>query len=78
MGWIFSRYAMCFGYYSSGSSFFTCQRGVHTIEKASQQFGVRQFGSYFTLFMVSWNFLSLLPDSNDYGLNQKMLCLHVE
>ena len=30
------------------------QRGVHTIETFAQQFRVRQFGSYFTLYMVSW------------------------
>ena len=48
-GQIFSCYAYCFSYYNNEPPFFTCQKGVHNIEKDTLLFGVEQFGRYLTL-----------------------------
>jgi len=50
LGLILGCLIPCLGYYSSDSSFFfALEGGVHTVEKGTRHFGVRQFSSYLTL-----------------------------
>ncbi len=73
-GRIFSYYVTCFCYYTSDPSFFTCRRGVHTIEKDLTVWGPMTWKLSHSVYDQLKDFLGLLLDSMVESENVMLAC----